>query len=62
MKWLGCVRWTYNKCLDAVQSGVKRNKKDLRAAWLNSDVLSDKSLKWVLQTLYDISICIVNFI
>ncbi len=54
MKWLVCVRWTYNKCLDTIQRGTKRNKKTLRAAWLNSDALSDKSLKWVLETTYDI--------
>jgi putative transposase len=56
MKWLGTACWTYNKCLDAiVKDGVKRKKKGLRVAWLNSGSLSEKSLDWVLETTFDIS-------
>jgi Helix-turn-helix domain len=55
-KWIGTARWTYNRCLVAVEKeGVKRNKKELRAHCLNADVFeSDTENKWVLETLYDV--------
>lgn len=52
-QWFGTVRWTYNQVLDGVMNkGMKRNKKELRAAYVNNDNFSDKS--WVLQTPYDV--------
>lgn len=53
MKWLRTATWIYNKCLDAVNKDeVRREKRDLRDAWLNSGALSKKSLLWVLETHY----------
>jgi transposase len=55
MKWLGTARWTYNKCLDAITKGkVGRSETTLRALWLNSKPLSEKSVHWVLETPYDV--------
>ena len=54
-KWMGTARWTYNRCLTAVEKeGIKRVKKDLRALCLNAKNFNDTNLKWVLETPYDI--------
>jgi hypothetical protein len=54
-KWIGTARWTYNRCLIAVEKeGIKREKKDLRALCLNAKNFNDTKLKWVLETPYDI--------
>ena len=51
---MGTARWTYNRCLTAVQNeGVKCCKKDLRARCLNACNFK-KSDKWVLETPYDV--------
>jgi putative transposase len=52
-KWLGTVRWTYNKCLEAVNKGIKKNLKELRAACLNEAALKN-SAPWALETPFDI--------
>jgi hypothetical protein len=53
--WMGTARWTYNRCLTAVEKeNVKRKKKDLRALCLNAKNFNDTKLKWVLETPYDI--------
>lgn len=41
--WLGTVRWTYNKCLEAVNNGTKKTLKDLRAACLNEAALKESA-------------------
>ncbi|CAG8745236.1 8698_t:CDS:2, partial [Gigaspora rosea] len=53
---IGTARWTYNRCLIAVEKeGVKRKKKDLRARCLNAVNFQNKTkLEWVLETPYDI--------
>jgi putative transposase len=52
---MGTARWTYNRCLAAVQNeGVKRCKKDLRARCLNASNFKGNDNKWVLETPYDI--------
>ena len=54
-RWMGTARWTYNRCLTAVEKeGIKRKKKDLRALCLNAKNFNDTKLKWVLETPYDI--------
>ncbi len=54
-KWFGTARWTYNRCLDAVEKEkVKRTKKALRAKCLNANNFVDSALKWVIDTPYDI--------
>ncbi len=54
-RWIGTARWTYNRCLIAVEKeGIKREKKDLRALCLNAKNFNDTKLKWVLKTPYDI--------
>ena len=54
-RWMGTARWTYNRCLIAVEKeGIKRGKKDLRALCLNAKNFNDTKLKWVLETPYDI--------
>jgi len=54
-RWIGTARWTYNRCLIAVEKeGIKREKKDLRALCLNAKNFNDTKLKWVLETPYDI--------
>lgn len=48
--WFGTARWTYNKCLDAIENeSVKRDKKILRAKFLNKDAFTE-DFKWVLET------------
>lgn len=55
-RWFGTARWTYNRCLDAIEKEqVKKNKKELRAKCLNAAAFeANDSLKWVLDTPYDI--------
>lgn len=54
MKWFGTTRWTYNRCLSAVENDkVPLNKKSLRAKCLNSEIFRNEN-KWVLETPYDI--------
>ncbi|KAK9262605.1 putative transposase DNA-binding domain-containing protein, partial [Lipomyces tetrasporus] len=53
--WFGTARWTYNRCLDAVEKKeVAKNEKDLRAAFLNKDAIDNMGKQWVLETPYDI--------
>ncbi|KAJ8102758.1 hypothetical protein POJ06DRAFT_245552, partial [Lipomyces tetrasporus] len=53
--WFGTARWTYNRCLDAVEKNeVAKNEKDLRAAFLNKDAIDNMGKQWVLETPYDI--------
>ncbi|KAK9364820.1 hypothetical protein V1509DRAFT_613134 [Lipomyces kononenkoae] len=53
--WFGTARWTYNRCLDAVEKKeVAKTKKDLRAAFLNKDAIDRMEKPWVLETPYDI--------
>src|SRR5579871_5001806 len=51
-KWIGTARWTYNRCLTAIEKeGVNRKKKDLRARCLNAiNFENNINLKWVLET------------
>src|SRR5205814_3181486 len=54
-RWMGTARWTYNRCLTAVEKeSIKRKKKDLCALCLNAKNFNDTKLKWVLETPYDI--------
>ncbi|CAG8619909.1 14009_t:CDS:2 [Gigaspora margarita] len=50
------ARWTYNRCLIAVEKeGVEQKKKDLRARCLNAENFQNKTeFKWVLEPPYDI--------
>ncbi|KAK9241633.1 hypothetical protein V1506DRAFT_550196 [Lipomyces tetrasporus] len=51
--WFGTARWTYSRCLDAVEKKeVAKNEKDLRAAFLNKDAIDNMGKKWVLETPY----------
>lgn len=55
MKWFGAVRWTYNKCLEHVQTdhtSDKMNKKLLRSKFINKDVIEDK--EYVKDVPYDV--------
>ena len=41
--------------MEGIKSGIKRNKKELRAKYLNSINFKDnEELKWVLETPYDV--------
>ena len=52
---MGTARWTYNRCLVAVEKeGIERTKKALRAQCLNAANFNNTELKWVLKTPYDI--------
>lgn len=54
-QWFGTFRWTYNKCLEGIKNGMAKNKKELRAKYLNSINFKDnEELKWVLETPYDV--------
>ena len=54
-RWMGTARWTYNRCLIAVEKeNIKREKKDLRALCLNAKNFKNTNLKWVLEAPYDI--------
>jgi putative transposase len=54
-RWMGTARWTYNRCLVAVEKeGIARTKKALRAQCLNAANFNNTELKWVLETPYDI--------
>lgn len=57
-KWFGVVRWTYNKCLDAIRDlKKKRSKKELRAYCLNKEAFGREDMKpfqWSLDVPYDI--------
>ncbi|KAK9331199.1 hypothetical protein V1520DRAFT_275625 [Lipomyces starkeyi] len=54
-KWFGTARWTYNQSLDAVEKeDIARTKKDLRAAFLNKEVIDKMGKPWVSETPYDI--------
>ena len=53
--WMGTARWTYNRCLVAVEKeGIERTKKALRAQCLNAANFNNTELQWVLETPYDI--------
>src|SRR5437016_7357963 len=53
--WMGTARWTYNRCLVAVEKeGIERTKKAFRAQCLNTVNFNNTELKWVLETPYDI--------
>ncbi|KAK9326065.1 hypothetical protein V1517DRAFT_283941 [Lipomyces orientalis] len=53
--WFGTGRWSYNRCLDAVEKKeVAKYEKDLRAAFLNKDAIDNMGKPWVLKTPYDI--------
>ena len=55
LNWLGTVRWTYNRCVQASRDKTcKVNNKELRAAWLNEEALKAKQLEWALETPYDV--------
>jgi putative transposase len=54
-RWFGTVRWTYNRCVEAVKKGmVKATKKDLRAYTLNKEALEGGEFAWALETPYDV--------
>ncbi|RHZ90027.1 hypothetical protein Glove_9g275 [Diversispora epigaea] len=54
-RWMGTARWTYNRCLVAVEKeGIERTKKALRAQCLNAANFNNTELQWVLETPYDI--------
>ena len=54
-RWMGTARWTYNRCLTAVEKeDINRKKKDLRALCLNAKNFIDTNLRWVLEIPYDI--------
>lgn len=53
-QWLGACRWTYNKCVQAIQEKkVKANKKSLRSFCVNNDALIEEH-KWAVNIPYDI--------
>ena len=50
LKWIGTARWTYNQCLDAINSDIKnKNKKYLRANYIiaRSENFKDPNFKRV---------------
>ena len=52
--WFHARNWTYNQCVMSIEEhGVKREKKVLRALWLNKEALEEK-FRWALETPYDI--------
>lgn len=54
-RWMGVARWTYNQCLEAVNSKLaKRTKKDLRDYCINSSTLKERGFDWVMEVPYDI--------
>jgi putative transposase len=55
LKWIGTTRWTYNRCLDAIQKeNTKCIEKDIRAVCINNSNFEETDKKWVLDTPYDI--------
>ena len=58
---MGTARWTYNRCLVAVEKeGIARTKKALRAQCFNATNFNNTELKWVLETPYDIHDEVMN--
>lgn len=58
---MGTARWTYNRCLVAVEKeGIERTKKALRAQCLNAANFNNTELKWILKTSYDIRDEVMN--
>jgi putative transposase len=54
LKWIGCVRWTYNKVVDAIEKDkIPRTKKALRAKCVNTELFNTEDTKWILNTPYD---------
>jgi putative transposase len=53
-KWMGCARWTYNQCLEAIESGqCQRDATELRHHCINNDSImlqDNENLKWVFET------------
>lgn len=46
-RWFGTCRWTYNRCLDAIEKKKsKRNKKELRSKYINNTNYVEQN-KWV---------------
>ena len=61
VRWFGTTRWTFNKCIDAIQKeGIKINKKELRANCLNSELFETENT-WVKETPYDGIFVFINF-
>lgn len=53
-RWMGTVRWTYNKILADVKEGrLARNQKSIREKWINEDGLK-KEYSWALETPHDV--------
>lgn len=54
LKWIGTVRWTYNKVVDAIEKDkIPRTKKALRAKCINTELFNIEDMKWILGTPYD---------
>ena len=54
MKWFGTVRWTYNRCVEAIQKKeVKINRKALRELTVNRAALETR-FSWALEVPYDV--------
>ena len=52
-RWFGATRWTYNKCLEYIQTNKDgMNKKTLRTKFINKDVIEDKD--YVKNVPYDV--------
>ena len=52
--WFSTARWTYNRCVHAINElGCERSKKALRAQCVNNDLWTGE-LEWVKKTPYDV--------
>ena len=53
--WFGSTRWTYNRCVAAINAKTCRaTKKELRAYTINALALAETDFKWALGTPYDV--------
>ena len=54
MKWLGTVRWTYNRCVQSLKNKeCKASKKELRELHIKKEAVEEK-FPWVLETPNDV--------
>ncbi|RIB05106.1 hypothetical protein C2G38_2119179 [Gigaspora rosea] len=53
-KWMGTVRWTYNKALSIMQDDGINDMKITRRYYLNDECFMNNEISWVKQTLREI--------
>ncbi|CAG8512225.1 13401_t:CDS:1, partial [Gigaspora rosea] len=49
-KWMGTVRWTYNKALSMMQDDGISDMKIITRHYLNDEGIMNNELSWVKQT------------